>query len=468
MKQIFRLIPALLLCILPLSLRAEYIFTTDGAIHKGKIIKENATTVTISTDDNEKETYKRTDIMRILYTKLNMGKIYVQRKNGDNFTAYMVDEDQETYTFRNDLYKPEEFKLERMEVLFIAERNPSALKGKPDTQSIDLTWYHPYDPMEKYNIYIKKKKEDSYELAATTSNNKYTLENLTSNTRYFIVVTGIDGSGGETPYSNEIEIVTKNILPGEPGEVLFTVDEAGSRIITWTPATDTDGIVEKYRVYTTQGGEKKLLGETKTETYTVAGDIAFDKIYVCAVDNMNDESGQVRAFELHGEEMHVTLFAEGILPLGKLGDITGPGPGLSAQFTLNNYVYPGLVLGVEAGFYTFTGKDSTYKKTGTSYMASLFFTAGYCFELNYYFSVTPYVSFGTTYFNSEFINRDKVTLNENDETISEMGPSICGGIEGGYRLTESFSLVLRMYAGFLTGADSGFYTGCGLGCMYRL
>ena len=121
---------AAILCLPFSSLHAEYIFIKDGSIIKGNIISDNTGAILFKTTDGKKQSIKRGDIMRILYTELTMGKILVQKKNGDNLTAFMVDEDRETYTFRNDLYKPQEFKLNRNEVLFVAERAPSGMKGE--------------------------------------------------------------------------------------------------------------------------------------------------------------------------------------------------------------------------------------------------------------------------------------------------------------------------------------------------
>jgi hypothetical protein len=91
----------------------------------------------------------------------------------------MVDEDRESYTFRNELYRNIEFKVPRLDVLFLAERNPSGLKGEAGTDRIRLSWYHPYDKMERYNIYAKRGKQDKYVLKETSRRNSYTLEDLT-------------------------------------------------------------------------------------------------------------------------------------------------------------------------------------------------------------------------------------------------------------------------------------------------
>jgi hypothetical protein len=145
-----------------IPLQAEYIFLKDGSIHKGNITGDSADSIAIVDATKKRLTFRRSEIHRILYTELTMGKMLVQKKNGESFTAYMVDEDRESYTFRNELYRNIEFKVPRLDVLFLAERNPSGLNGEAGTDRIRLSWYHPYDKMERYNIYAKRGKQDKY------------------------------------------------------------------------------------------------------------------------------------------------------------------------------------------------------------------------------------------------------------------------------------------------------------------
>lgn len=285
------------------------------------------------------------------------------------------------------------------------------------------------------------------------------------------MVTATDTDNYESLPSNELKITTKNILPGKPEQVLYTIDDKGNRVLTWKAAVDPDGEIREYRLYDLAGDEKKLIATTKSLKYTVKADVAFDKIYVCAVDNIGDESDTVRAFEYQGKEMHVTLYPGAMLPLGKFGEITGPGFGMSAAFTLNNYFYKGLVLGAETGFYSFMGKDAlaaNYKKTETVFMAPLYITGGYCFDLNYYFSVTPYMSMGIIFFYTDYVSRDRVYMTDSSKSFFETGPALSVGVTGSYRLTESFSIMLRLSVGYLAITDAGLFAGCDIGCMYRL
>ena len=106
--------------------------------------------------------------------------------------VFMVDEDRETYTFRKDLNKPAEFKLERADVLFIAERNPSKLKGEAGYTDIKIDWYPPFDEMKRYNVYIKDEKKGKFTIAGKPRGNNFHLKDLKGNTKYFISVTTVE------------------------------------------------------------------------------------------------------------------------------------------------------------------------------------------------------------------------------------------------------------------------------------
>ena len=84
-------------------LAAEAVFLKDGSIVEGTIISDGAGSVTIRTEDRKTRQIQRASIMRILYTELKLGKIYVQKRDGKGIVAHLVDEDRESYTFRGSL-----------------------------------------------------------------------------------------------------------------------------------------------------------------------------------------------------------------------------------------------------------------------------------------------------------------------------------------------------------------------------
>lgn len=448
--------------------QGESVFLNDGSIAEGTIISDSPGSLTLRGADKKLRQIRRGDIKRILYTKLRMAKVFIQKRDGKSAVAFIVDEDQESYTCRNELYSPEEFTLKRSDVLFMAEKNPSGLQyeGEIGTDTVRLTWLAPYGEVRKYNVYLKKGENSKYELTESSKGKSVTLKNLSSNTTYFIVVTSVDTTDYESTPSNELKIKTANLRPEKPNILSAEKNPLdGTITYRWNISSDPDGKVVKYRIYGTKNKKRETVSEEKGDVYTLKNPESYNKLELTAVDDLGDESRPAE-LPLMKNRYTFSLYPEVIIPLGKFGDVAGTGYGVTAELKHNNYT--GLVLGIEGGFYDFTEKDSTYKKTDTSYMASFLFTAGYCFKTNQNINVTPYMGFGAAWFYSDYINRDNVTLNENEETLSEAGPLMCAGVAGSYRLTESFSMVLRLYTGYLAGADSGLYAGFGLGCMYSL
>jgi len=470
-KLMVVILTALLLStIIKIPLNAEFIFMKNGEIIEGSIVSDSANSMILRTADKKQIKIIRDNIMRILYTKLKMGKVFIQKRDGKAIMAFIVDEDQESYTCRKELYSPEEFNLKRSDVLFMAEKNPSGLQADGDigTDSVPLTWLAPYGEVKKYNVYIKKGENSKYELADSSKGKSITLKKLDSNTTYYLIVTGVDNEDYESSPSNELKIKTANLRPEKP-EILSAEKNTtdGTIIYRWSPASDPDGKVVKYRVYGTKNNKRELVSEEKGDIYSLKNPAIFETLELAAVDDYGDESDTAK-LPLMNSRFSVAIYPGVISPLGKFSDVAGTGYGITAGFIFNNHLFPKVDLGADAGFYAFTGKDSAYKETGTSYMASLLFTAGYRFEPDYYFSVTPYAGFGAAFYHSDYINRDKITLNESKETISETGPLISAGVKGSYKIDESLSLVLRLYTGYLAGTDSGLYAGCDLGCIYRL
>jgi hypothetical protein len=121
------------LCILLTSygkLSAEYIFLKDGSIIECKILDETPNLLTVRVKHGRKEAFLRNNIIRVLYTKLYMGKVYIYKTSGKVLQAYIVDEDQENYIVRTNISKPEEFAIKRIDVLFIARKKAAGLEGK--------------------------------------------------------------------------------------------------------------------------------------------------------------------------------------------------------------------------------------------------------------------------------------------------------------------------------------------------
>ena len=369
------------LVLLTCRLYAEYIFMTDGSIIEGKIVSDAADYIVFQETKGKNKQIKRKNIMRILYTNLNMAKFYIQKRDGQSFVAFIVDEDRDDYLFRKDLYKPEEFKIARKDVLFMSEKNPSALKGEPGVGSIKLSWLAPYGQVKYYNIFMKRNKEDEYSVRTTSGKTEIILTGLEVNASYYFKVTAVDDTDYETNPSNEIQVITKSKTPGSP-IVRGDKDDKGNWDLTWEEPPDEDGKVESYRVYTEKDGKYALLKETGDKTAVVPFDTVYDTIHVRSVDNTGDESDP----DDYRRDWRFTLSPQFWFPAGNMSEIAGGGFGVTAEASQRDLFMNDLELGISAGWMMVEGK----KKIGEDcsnvtslLMYPLAFFAGYRFPYRF-------------------------------------------------------------------------------------
>ncbi len=253
---------------------AEHLFMKSGEIVTGKIINENAARLTVRTEAGKIVTAERAGVMRILYANIYLGKQYVRLTDGRVIEAYMVDEDQESYTFRNELNSPEEFTVPRSKVLFFARSNPTNLEGTPDSASILLKWDPPYKKPKYYKVYLKQEAQPRYGEPVKVGDLSYRCAGLKPKTKYRIRVTAIDRDDIESLPSNEISLFT-NILPPQPKvRRVDRVSKDGKELtskLSWSGVRDRDGRIVKYNVYLLKEVEFKKVGDTDRLEYTVTG-----------------------------------------------------------------------------------------------------------------------------------------------------------------------------------------------------
>jgi hypothetical protein len=332
--------------------------------------------------------------MRILYTELKMGKIYIQKRDGKGVVAYMVDEDRANYTFRMELYNPEEFTLKRSDVLFMAEKNPSGLQvvGDVGTDRVSLTWLPPYDAVKKYNVYIKKNEKDKYELIESTGGKSITLKNLVSNTSYFLIVTSVDSTNYESSPSNELKIKTKNNPPSRPEGIVR--DMKGERVsVKWNEANDPDGKVKGYNIYNRDENEKKRIATVKTPEYTVPDNVSVYKLEISSVDDLDMESDRVRV--LMPLQLVIYAAPTAFSLSGDLGEMFDPGYGGTVNIGLRNFMFQNFEAGIGFSYITFAGKEE--KNTDTLNFMGMTAYAGYHLWMGDHFSLFPFAKIGGSY-----------------------------------------------------------------------
>ncbi len=459
MKQLIKItiISIFFLFVLLPVLRAEYVFLKDGSILKCKIESETAASINVRLADGKQMVINPKNVMRVLYTELYMGKIFINKTDGTVIEAYMVDEDQTTYTFRKDLNKPQEFTLKRDEVLFTTRKNPSGLTGTAKSDTIMISWKPPYNPVKEYNIYFKSGNE--YKVHGQTTALNYILKGLKSNTLYAIKVTAVDKEGYESLPSNEIKVTTLNIVPKPPAGVRTSViTESGGKTmtakLTWKAGFDADGSIKAYHIY--QKTEKGFVsaGSSSNTEYEVRNLDAGRNYYftVRSVDDKNDESEDsrlVNTLQLKGYDISIKPCL--IFPFGKFKDINKIGYGALISGIKRDILLKGTELGFAFGYWNFSGAENDIEK---SYMMPLVLTAGYRFEILYSFYIAPEISMGFSYNSISYKWKSpSYTGTKDKKSKKSMEPIAMAGFSVSYDFADRWTIGAGASYGFIYEKD---------------
>ncbi|MFH0977196.1 MAG: fibronectin type III domain-containing protein [Spirochaetota bacterium] len=443
---------------------AEYVFLRDGSIVKCKIESETAATITARLADGKQMTISPKNVIRILYTELYMGKIFINKTDGTVIEAYMVDEDQTTYTLRKELYKPQEFIIKRDEVLFTTRKNPSGLIGKAKDDRIEITWKAPYTPVNNYKVYFRSTGE--FKLHGTTGSTSYTLKGLRGSTHYTIKVTAIDKQGDESLPTNEFKIKTENKPPDSPGYVRASVkpDKSGQKMtakITWKAAFDADGSITGYRIYRSDVKGYTQVGETNKNTYEIKN-LDADKSYRYAVRSIDDKnlesenSRLVAATLLKGYEAGVEFSY--IKPFGDFKKINESGFGGLVSFSKTDALFYDMVIGLAVGYWKFSGATDV----DSSYMIPLMATATYRYEAFDSFFIAPRVALGMSYNSvSYYWESPSFTGTKEKKSRSGIEPIVMAGLSFNYEFADYWTVGLGANYGFVYETDGlmNFVTG---------
>ncbi len=102
----------------------ESIFLKDGSIVEGDIVKETDKAMDVKLPDGNKITIPRKDIVRTLVNTNYKTKMYIMKTNKEVLPVYIVEEDNESYTYRNELQSADEYKISKGDVLFLSKIPP--------------------------------------------------------------------------------------------------------------------------------------------------------------------------------------------------------------------------------------------------------------------------------------------------------------------------------------------------------
>lgn len=427
---------------------AECIFLKNGGIVRGRILGETGTSITVKPPDGPARTIGRGRVLRILYTDIYLGKVVIRLTDGSSREAYMVDENADAYVFRDRLDSVEEYAVPRKKVLFIARTNPTDLVGKTGTTSIRLSWFPPYKPPHSYRVYYREKGAARWESAGTARRQSFTVRGLKKKTRYRLMVTALDGTGGESLPTDEIEIMT-NTPPGLPrGARLTRLPLERGKLpvnITWRPAVDPDGAVVSYRILALRGDAAALVGETGGSAFAMTGldPGVVHRFAVRAVDNDGTESGNA-AVNTRVIEFDIAVRGCFLMPVRDLGVMLHPGYGGLALISAANFPAWGLNLGLGSGCFYFTGWGRSVKE---SYMVPMIAAASYRFMITDAFSITPELFGGCAFIRIRYSKRNMGMHGLVYPSKKGFEPFLMAGLTLSYTLKGRYT--------FFMGADYG-------------
>jgi hypothetical protein len=429
----------MILCI-SVSARAEHVFLKDGSILEGSIERDNPASISLRLRDGRTQIIERSNIMRILYTETYMGKIHLQKIDGTSLEGYIVDEDQQTFTIRKDIKRPEEFTIKREEILFTTRKNPVALTGRPGLDSIDLSWKPPYAPPRSYKVYIRAGKD--YSLAGTCGGTSFRVKGLSGNRRYYLKVTAIDPEGIESLPSNEITVTTLHHDPEPPRGLTCerlpgSAKGAYTARLTWKPGVSPDGKVKEYRILRKEGRKYSAIGtsggtgfEIKNIPLTEVGHFA-----VRTIDENGWESAESRLVNTFPLDLFTGFEAGYIFPLGKMKDMHSGGYGGLFHVRKSGLFSDSLEAGISAGYWRLTGSGDVDSSTMIPLLAALRCRIGFG-----PFFIVPGISAGMSFNSIDYQAYADPNPVKTGRKRSSLEPLVTGGLSLRYEISDRFSV----------------------------
>lgn len=328
-----------------------------------------------------------------------MGRVKIKKRDGVEFEAYIVDEDRDSYLFRWNLSKTEEFRLKRSEIYQISRLEPSSLKAEKLKDRINLSWEPPFSKIKEYKVYIRSGNE-KYLLAAVSKNEKCTIFGLKENTPYTIIVRAIDINGSESEPSNELRITLTDLKPQQPtGLQCETLDSGDGSSLTAALKWDGNGSDKKiiYRIYkVTQDGEI-LAGETAGNEYRIYS-LPHESIhgfYITAADSSGTTSDRSKIVYTKASIIsHITTGISYLYPSGRLGEMSSSGYGVYLSYTAENAFINYLRISAKTGVNNFITSSEMFEYI---FIIPLTCNFGYSFYITPDIYLTPELGAGISY-----------------------------------------------------------------------
>ncbi len=420
------------------SLFAEYVFKKDGSIIKCSIVKDEPSFLMVKNDAGASIRINRNDIMRILYTELYMGKIYVRMTSGEVIEGYQVDEDRDSYIFRKEINNPKEFTVDRKKVMFIVRTNPTDVISEPSIEKILVKWSPPFKPAKSYKVYMREnKKGEKFKVITETGSTSYIFKNLKRNSSYEVYVTAIGDTEEESLPSEKIITST---TPYPPEDLVMTEKYSADNktvtlSMTWKPVTDAESKVKSYTIYNLDDKDRKKIGNVTGTEFVIKDFPAKGRhlFSVVSVNEMGTDSEDVKAVYDAGYIIYTSVSASYLIPLGDMGVIADPGYGGLVDFCMGVRLFS---FGIETGYFTFSSAATDVKSMS---IIPVLATADYRFPIISSLYLRPVVKAGAGYNMVEYIKHDNPQVPEN-YSKNAFNPMASGAMFLDYGITDSLHI----------------------------
>jgi hypothetical protein len=414
---LFNILIFILLIAFPSHLFADYIFMKDGTFKKGRIEERHENSIVfMSEGSQEKATIKADKIRRIVQKPLVYDKVMIHKNETTKAEGWLVDYDENGYTFRTDQNKDDEFHISMNEVLFFETAiTPKNVTGKTTTTNIQLQWSEPETKVQSYKIYYKLKGTGLFQTAGDAKTTNYTITGLKGNTSVDIIVKSVTSEGFESLPGKALKISTLNSPPSKPGEIRTSIDK---RIVSiyWKKSDDDDGSIKGYSIYHgNRTSKEKLENTNKLEfSYLINNPANRNQFTIRAIDDMEAESEPAITDEIYLHYFYISAGAEFVSPMGGFSNLYDAGWGMIISTSVNNYLLYGLTFGVEAGYYSLnSGKYFNNNDYNSITLIPFIIYGGYKINIFDRITLEPSVGIGYCYAAMDYINsKNKVKDSE--------------------------------------------------------
>lgn len=429
------------------SLFAEYLFLKDGRILKGQITDQNNGVYRIKEKDKPIKIYKRHQVLRVLYSNKPLKKMVIRLNSGEEKTAYKVGETLNYIILRSRLYSAVEIKVAKKNILFTTETNPSGLIAISSLKGIYLSWKPPYNPVIRYNVYLKAQGDLSYRKAGSTTNNTFKILHLKKGVQYSVYIKAVDRFDDESLESNIVSFyITKT--PPTPQrlrrQIIHDIKDKKKIALklAWSVNRKRKTEVNKYYIYRKAPAGYTKIGETGNNSYIVKN-LSSEKTDRFILRSVNDKGNlSFKSRSVHTREFKFSMETDlsVLVPAGDFYSIFVAGPGINLSFNMENLFIRNFILGINIGYwYMLSNKESI----NNSHIIPLALRFGYRINLPKKFFITPAISGGVVCMILSYKN-----LTENLGAWA-LRPLVTVSFGSGYKINNLLSYKLSIDYGFI-------------------